>query len=1091
MKIMQSFADCSSCTLMDENSIIMDTNSKADLSKVDVVFVDSSPSANDIKQEKPLTDKYGKIFRKYFDKYIKKDCKWLLTSTVLCFNLNEEGETSKPTDEIIDKCKENCFNIIKQCNPKLIVLLGSAPMKAFGIAKDGITKLRGQLFKWEGYEVLLTVHPKFTFKNKAYLDLFEDDIKSAAGVVTFLDKPDSTIMKQHFKKENELTTGKKGLHRYKIPKKFYTDKYRLVDIQYLTRSQQVLYIFRDRDNKKVYHKESNDYYCYQTTGDIKAKKVVPYNQLDVIKIAYEEKIKLDSNKTYEGDLRITVKHAIDYYQQNKGEAPLVSSNIMFCDIEVDVGKDNQSFPQPQDALYPVDLITSIFQVPAKKICYILDNGTEEIEPIEGIEFKIFRNERNLIQSFIRDFKTYDPDFMAGWNFIGFDMEYLFNRMKVLKIAGATMSKFGEFYVDGERFLCKLPGCVVLDQMHLYKSFTFTKMENYKLDFIAQHELKRKKLELPVKFNKMYWEHLNTLIKYNVIDTELLEDLENKLNHINLLNELRVICTSSFEAASSPFGQVDTIVVAFLKDKGLASKNADPHIAKQKYPGAFVLAPEPGIYNTVVDFDFASLYPSLIRTYNIGLNNFVMRTKDPSLGYELSYDKDAVPDKIKMIIDPMFENKEIELSKEDIYKTIKDENLIHTINGCFYKDHKDEVSYYSLILKNLLDSRKYYKGLMFKAKDKKDKELQALYNTRQLVYKVIANSLYGVIANKSFRFFNLPCAAAITLGGQEALKASVIEGNNYMSHLKTNDNLVRDPIATKQEMYHDPAAAAGPFPSREFDYIVTGDTDSIFCCFEDFKGDKSDKQIHKYCGKIQDYLNGEIMKEIVEAHNVTFDECHLVLKNELIISRGLFLAKKRYAIRVTNNEGVECDDINYMGIEVKRSDFPSHSKVFLKELLDIILKKETVTYPNLMTFIGGKEKEFRNLIKEGSKTIGRPVSWGKELKKYKTIPQGVRAMIAFNEISYQAHFHGSRAYMFRVRGIDYQKAPKEVIDNYEKNFIAKGKKLEVIAIPDEEDRLPEYYIPDIKGNLQFCFIDRYNLMLEPLAEVKKAQEILTI
>ncbi len=58
MKIMQSFADCSSCDLMDENSIIMDTNSKADLSKVDVVFVDSSPSASDIKQEKPLTDKY-------------------------------------------------------------------------------------------------------------------------------------------------------------------------------------------------------------------------------------------------------------------------------------------------------------------------------------------------------------------------------------------------------------------------------------------------------------------------------------------------------------------------------------------------------------------------------------------------------------------------------------------------------------------------------------------------------------------------------------------------------------------------------------------------------------------------------------------------------------------------------------------------------------------------------------------------------------------------------------------------------------------------------------------------------------------------
>jgi len=79
----------------------------------------------------------------------------------------------------------------------------------------------------------------------------------------------------------------------------------------------------------------------------------------------------------------------------------------------------------------------------------------------------------------------------------------------------------------------------------------------------------------------------------------------------------------------------------------------------------------------------------------------------------------------------------------------------------------------------------------------------------------------------------------------------------------------------------------------------------------------------------------------------------------------------------------------------------------------------------------------------------------------------------------------------ILGIDYDKAPKEVIDNYEKNFIAKGKKLEVVAIPDEEDKLPEYYLPDVRGNLDFAFTARYNLMLDPLVKVKKAQEILTI
>jgi uracil-DNA glycosylase family 4 len=1081
MNIKQSFADCLGCPLIGADSCILDTNSKADMTKVDIVFIAENPGKDEVKQEKPLVGIAGKTFRKYFDKYIKKECKWLLTNSVLCLTLDDKGSTGNPTDEVIERCKVNCFNIVKTCNPKLIVLLGTSSMKAFGIAETGITNKRGQMFKWEGFDVLLTIHPSYVNRNRDFEERFEKDIEFASE---FIKSDNTTEIYNIQSSNNKLATGEKGIHRYKIPNKFYTDEYRLVDIQYLSRSQSVLYIFRDKDNKKVYHQENDEYYAYQAPNEVEARKVVPYDQLDVIRCSYQDKIKLDNSKTYEGDLKITVKHAIDYYQQNTAEAPKISSNIMFCDIEIDVGINNQAFPQPEDALHPVDLITSIFQNPKKKICYILDNGTEPIKPIEGVEFKIFKSEKNLLYSFINDYKKYDPDFMSGWNFIGFDMFYLFNRLKKLKIAGSIFSKFGEFYVDGERFLCKLPGCVVLDQMHLYKMFTFTKMENYKLDFIANHELKRKKLELPAKFNKMYWEHLNTLIQYNVIDTELLEDLENKVKHINLLNELRTICTASFDTATAPMNQVDTIVVAWMRSQGLASKNAENH-AKKKYPGAFVLTPEAGIYDTVVDFDFKSLYPSLIQTYNIGLNNFIMRTKDPTIGYDLAYDRDNVPDKIAMVIDPMFENKEIEMSKDDIYKAIKDDDLIHTINGCFYTSHEKEVSYYSLILKNLLDSRKNYKDLMFEAKEAGNEELKELYFTKQLVYKVLANTLYGVIANKQFRFFNLSCAAAITLGGQEALKASIIEGNNYMEHLHKKEELKVGVAANKVEMYSD------EMPGREFEYIVTGDTDSIFCCFSDFKEELTTERIHFYCEEIQEYLNNGIMKGIVEAHNVYFDECKLVLKNELIISRGLFLAKKRYAIRVTNNEGVDCDDTNYMGIEIKRSDFPSYSKVFLKELLEMILKDKQVSYNKCMDFVHSRKDHFRKLIISGDKTVGRPVSYGKDLKNYKLIPQGVRAMLAFNEISYTAHYQGSRGYMFRVRGIDYDKAPQEVIDNYEKNFIAKGKKLEVVAIPDEEPRLPNYYIPDIKGNLQFVYEDRYKLMLDPLMKTQQKQKILTI
>jgi hypothetical protein len=233
-----------------------------------------------------------------------------------------------------------------------------------------------------------------------------------------------------------------------------------------------------------------------------------------------------------------------------------------------------------------------------------------------------------------------------------------------------------------------------------------------------------------------------------------------------------------------------------------------------------------------------------------------------------------------------------------------------------------------------------------------------------------------------------------------------------------------------------------------------------------------------------------MTKIVIKHNVPLEVNKLVLKNELVISRGLFLAKKRYAIRVINKEGKEIDKVEYMGVEIKRSDYPSKSKEFLSQLIDLILKSEKVSLTQLLKFVNREKTEFVNSIKEGDKSIARPVSWGKKLKDYKLVPQGVRSMIAWNEIMYDIHNTGNKAYMYRVGGIDVEKAPVEIVKRYEK-FISSHGKLEVIAIPDEERRLPSYFLPDIKGNLKFCFEDRYELMLKPLMDTKQNLEVMTI
>jgi len=1055
----------------------METNCKNDLSKVELIVIAENPGKDETKKGLPLVGKAGKMFRKYFTKFGLHKTKYLLTNCVLCQTLNEDGTTGNPTPDVIDICKINCMSIVRSCNPKLVVLMGTSPMSAFGIAKAGITKLHGSVVEWEGFKTIVIVHPSFVNRN---LNLWEPKYEDAMNKISSM-----ITGKNEIKTDAHIKSIGHGIHRYQIPEKYYTEDYRLVDVQFLNRSQQVLYMFRDKDNNKIIHKETDEYVCYQVPEGVPAKKILPYEQLNQISVHYKDRYNLDPDITYEGDVKITAKHAMDYYHYSKGEAAKTHSNIMFFDIEIDTGK-SRTFPTPTEAKFPINMLTTIFN--GVKICYVVDNKTEPIEKKDGIIYKIFTNEKKMMNEFISNFKDQNADYICGWNAISFDLQYIFTRLPKIGIKQTSLSNFNEFYVDGQRYICHIPGIVAIDQDFVYKTFTFTKMENYKLGFIAQHELGVTKIDLPLPFNEMYWKMLNTTIDYNIRDTELLEQLENKLSHINLLNELRVICNTSFDAVSS-FGQIDSLMVSYLKEKDIASKNSDPHIQKEKYPGAFVFEPIPGAYDWITDFDFASLYPSLIITYNIGVNSFVMKTKDPHIGYDIAYRPEALPKKIKVIIDPLFEKKNMEITPEQLFQKIKENNLVSTINGCFFQPHKKEFSVFGEVVDLLMTSRKKYKGQMFDAIEAKDVDAEKFYFTRQLVYKVLANTLYGVIANKSFRFFDLSLASAITLTGQEALKTSIIEGDAFMRHLDTGKPYIKPVPLSKKEMFSD------EMPERTNEYIITGDTDSLFCCFQNFKQDVSLKNIHTWCKKIEDFLNEDRIVEVVKKHNVDMDFNRLKLKNELVISRGLFLAKKRYAIRVINNEGKDVDKINYMGVEIKRSDYPSKSKEFLSELSELILRTEKINLTQIFKFIERKEKEFSELIMKGDKSIARPVSYGKNLKDYKVIPQGVKSMLAWNAIMYNIHQRGARSYMYRVRAIDFDKISdvkerERTRVNYEK-FIQNGNKFETIGIPDEEPRLPPYFVPDLKASLKFCFTDRYELMLQPLTSVMKKTELLTI
>ena len=142
--------------------------------------------------------------------------------------------------------------------------MGGSAGKAFGVIPpkgSNITSLRGNTYKWNDYDVLLTFHPSYVARNRHEEGKFDDDIKMIPGLMG--------ISSRNTKKEEVQTLGS-GVHYYKIPDKFYTSEYKLVDVQFLNKTNEILYIFRDKDNKKIYNRENDDYICYQCKDEKEA-----------------------------------------------------------------------------------------------------------------------------------------------------------------------------------------------------------------------------------------------------------------------------------------------------------------------------------------------------------------------------------------------------------------------------------------------------------------------------------------------------------------------------------------------------------------------------------------------------------------------------------------------------------------------------------------------------------------------------------------------------------------------------------------------------------------------------------------------------
>lgn len=1078
----KSYANCSLCPLY-EKPIVIGESSHNELDKIRLLVLAEAPSKEEVKNNKPLCGPAGKIFRQAFNKLKLNQIPHIITNVCLCANLDKNNKNSNPPLEALECCKINWQTLIKNLpNLELILIMGSMPMKVFDIAESGILKLRGKFYTYNNINVMLTIHPSYILRNggigsESY-NLFESDLKL---IKENLNKPVLRNNVNVSKSEDVNIESARGinenyLYYFTLPSEYYKEEYCLFDVQYLRNKHTILYIFLDKNGNKVYYKIKDDiqYYYTKEGNALDYETILPASNVNLHLNFYD--IKPDDKEKYtffERDVKLEFKHVIDYRIKREAEEIPCKLKIQFMDIEV-FSDGSLEFPRPEIANKPINAI-SFKNGDSQTNVYIArfpQMDQSAIQERDDVNIKLFDTERELLLAYCKEIKKYDPHIITAWNGLGFDLPYIYNRMQKNGIDVNMLSPIGETSFDFERYGNHfIYGLHFLDLLEVYKMFTYNQESSYKLGSIARKELSKDKVAYEGTLDNIYIKDINKFIEYSKVDTELLFELEEKLKFIELLYEMIRICSSTWNASKSTMGLIDPLIVSYAKKNGYVCKDAihERDGGSEPIKGAYVREPISGLHSYIVDFDFSSLYPSTIVTYNMDPSITMIASIDDKLAYKYIYKKDEMPEKFTIILYPYKKNvisKTITLEKFDEF--LKKYKGIININGTIFLGHDYKESFISKVVKYLLDSRKEYRQKMRKL-DKKSNEYHVCSN-RQLVYKITNNSIYGVLANKHFRFFNERMAEAITKTGQEVSKFVQYHLGHY---LKTGNKDIDSDFMIKSE--------------DQIPFICYGDTDSIFVNIYDYLYSKNliakddpdiVEKVLSCCKELENYLNNELLVKFVELHNIKPDNSLLNLKQEVVADRALFPnVKKRYCLHIINKDGRPVDEYDIKGICLKRSEYPDKTKEYIKQLLDLILKPKTINFHEIKDFIEEKKREIYDLCAEGDASIARMVNFTKPISEYKNnkVPFHIEAMLLWNKLEYECFFHGTKGKLFFIKGIDENRAPEHI----QKRKHLLSKKNTSIVIPEDLERLPDYYIVDVEKMIEYCWIERYKEITECL------------
>ena len=620
-----------------------------------------------------------------------------------------------------------------------------------------------------------------------------------------------------------------------------------------------------------------------------------------------------------GNSRFLYQYIAEEYPQD--ELKFDSSAIRIFNIDIETAAEN-GFPDIETADQAI-LAISIKDSFTGRIVVFGARAYDNRDPL--VDYMHFKTEKGMLGAFLEYWNDNFPDVITGWNVQLFDIPYIARRID--RILGERYTKmlspwklvsYREIFIKGRKQIAyDLPGISTLDYLELYRTFTYTNQESYRLDHICSVELGEKKLDHSEydTFKEFYENDWQKFIDYNIHDVRLVDKLDNKMKLLDLAFTMAYDAKVNYEDVFSQVRMWDNYIYVELLKRKIAIPPKKQNDKSEKYAGAYVKEPKPGIYDWVVSFDLNSLYPHLIMQYNISPET-LLDERHPSA-----------------TVDGFL--------KQEV--TVDGEYAV-CANGAQYR--KDIHGFLPEMMQKMYDSRVIFKKKMIAAKKEYEKnpsvELTneiSRCNNIQMAKKISLNSAYGAIGNEHFRYYRLANAEAITLSGQLSIRWIENRMNEYLNNL----------LQTERK-----------------DYVIASDTDSIYLnlgplvskFFANKSGDKAAivTILDKICQeKLEPFI--ESSYEQLASYVSAYDQ-KMQMKRENIADKGIWTAKKRYILNVWDSEGVRYKQpkMKIMGLETARSSTPAYFRDKLYEAFKLIISK---TNDDLIHFIDEVKRDTRN------------------------------------------------------------------------------------------------------------------------------------